>query len=263
MSLAPIYIPTKGRATQSQTAKLLMAENIDFTLIVEPQDLYSYSQRFGSERCVAMDRNDAGIAYARNFTKRHSISKGETYHWQIDDDFRRFMIRSEGKNKPAPAREVLSKAEKYTLRFSNVAQANITHVTFAWTKKEPVQINRQCYGCVLFNNAVPIEWRDGVIEDIDYSLQVLFRGAHTKNSDSEPRWCTISFNHLLFDTPASGSMPGGNTEISHANGGRAKRSIETQKLWPSVLSLKHEYGSIRLAPTRIWSKFPQRLVPIS
>jgi hypothetical protein len=56
-------------------------------------------------------------------------------------------------------------------------------------------------------------------------------------------------------------MSGGNTEISHANGGREKRAIATQAQWPNIFKLKESKDGPRLAPSRVWSTFQQRPVP--
>lgn len=257
---APIYIPSKGRADNCLTANLLVREEVDFNLVVEPRDFEQYAAKYGRERCVSIDRNDGGISYARNWCKQTSIKRGEPWHWQIDDDVKSFRIRENGKNVHSTAMHCLGSAEAYTFQFVNVATAGLTHTMFAWTNKKPLAVNRQCCSVMLVNNVVPVSWRDNLIEDTDYALQVLYRGATTikRGQPHEPKWCTLVFCYLLYDPMPTMSMKGGNTEISHANGGRERRSIATAKMWPGALSLKHEYGSVRLAASRIWSKFPQR-----
>lgn len=256
-TLASIYIPSKGRADNCLTANLLLKEGVEFNIVVEPTDFPLYAAKYGERRLVMLDKCNGGLGYARNWCKKISIERGEKFHWQLDDDVKSFRVRENGKNIYSNANVCLGDAEQYAFKFSNIGTAGLTHMMFAWTYKRSVVCNRQCCSVVLVNNAVPISWRSGVIEDTDYALQLLFRGAR-KTSTPEPRWCTLTFSKLIYDPMATNSMKGGCTEIQHANGGRARTCIATQRLWPNVLKLKNQYGSIRLAASRVWSKFPQR-----
>jgi hypothetical protein len=102
-----VYIPSKGRASTCNTPNLLSKSNIDFFIVVEPQDKDSYLEEFNKEQILVMDKDDKGIAYARNFCKRHSISLGDKFHWQIDDDMKIFMKRINKKNTRCDAIDVL------------------------------------------------------------------------------------------------------------------------------------------------------------
>ena len=39
---------------------------------------------------VILEKNNQGISYVRNACKKHSMSIGADYHWQIDDNIKDF-----------------------------------------------------------------------------------------------------------------------------------------------------------------------------
>lgn len=246
-----IYIPSRGRHDCCLTANVLVEEGIDFRVVVEPQDRDDYVDRYG-ERVLTMNESDRGIAYVRNWIKDYSIKQGESHHWQIDDNIRGFQIRRGSKNEKSTALECLGLVELNVAQFTNIAAAGLTHTAFAFSASRPVDINKQVYSCVLFDNSLPNRWRDGLIEDTDYSLQVLHEG-----------WCTLLFNALLMEKATTMSMKGGNTELVHGGRGREKRSKALQRAWPGTFRLTHQYGRVKVLPSSVWSKFPQRPEPIS
>ena len=239
-----IYIPSKNRSLYCLTANLLRQDEVDFKIVVEPQDAKTYKERYG-EKVLVMDKNDAGIAYARNWIKRYSISEGEKYHWQIDDNIRNFKKRYDGKNHKHHTLDCLPEVEDYVSQHDNIAISGLKHSNFAFSAKNCKDFNKQIYSCFLVKNDVPINWREDVVEDTDYSLQVLTKG-----------YCTVIFNRLVMDKMATGKMKGGNTEISYGEVGRVKRSVGLQKAWPDAFKLS-DCGT-RVKPSRIWSTFKQQ-----
>jgi len=241
-----IYIPSKGRADICQTAKLLDLYDIPYTLVVEPQDVHDYCKHNNADM-LKIDKNDMGIAYARNFIKKYSTAMGEKYHWQIDDNISSFKRRIDKKNVKDDPLVCLSGVENYVDKYKNIGAAGLKHVLFAWSAKDAKAFNSQVYSCVLFNNALDLWWRDELIEDTDYSLQILFAN-----------YCTVIFNRLIIDKATTMKMKGGNTEISHGGDGRRKRSENLQKQWPGIFKLTEQYGRVKVKPSRIWRTFKQR-----
>lgn len=226
-----------------------------FYIVVEKEDLQSYlvnNPQIDRDRFLVLPESDKGIAYVRNFCKDHSTEAGYDYHWQIDDNIKRFKKRVGGKNIIKSPHVVLSEAEEYVFQYKNIGIAGLKHACFAFSAKEDYGINQQIYTCMLVNNMVDIRWRPDCIEDTDYSMQVLTAG-----------YCTILFNRLIMDKATSMSQTGGNTEISHAGDGRLKRSLVLQKLWPNIFRLgTRKDGSAKVNPSRIWKSFKQRPILI-
>ena len=242
----PMYIPSKGRSDLKLTTQALEDVDIDFYVVVEPQDYNDYLEHYDSTQLVKMEENNQGIGYVRNACKQHSLSIGAEYHWQLDDNIKDFRIREDGKNVVKNTRNILSAAEHIVTRFDNIGIASLSHVMFAWTKENQLAINRQAYSCVLVNNELDINYRHDCIEDTDYSLQVLDSG-----------YCTILFNKLLMSKAATGQYKGGNTDTVHAGDGRLNRSKALQKYWPGAFKLVEKNGRLHVAPSRVWDKYKQ------
>ena len=175
---------------------------------------------------------------------------GHDYHWQIDDNIKRFKKRVGGKNMIKSPHVILSEAESYVMKYKNIGIAGLKHAAFAFSAKEDYGINQQIYTCVLVNNHFDFKWRAGCVEDTDYSMQVLSSGL-----------CTVLFNRLVMDKVTTLKMTGGNSEIEYGNQGRAKRAEGLQMLWPNIFKTKIDKdGQARVKPSRIWGKFKQKLL---
>jgi hypothetical protein len=240
-----IYIPTKGRASIAQTPKILQEENIEFYLVTEPQDYQEYKDIYG-DKVLVMEKNNAGMTYVRNWCKEHAISKGEVFHWQLDDNIKHFKIRKDNKNIKFSARNILSYTEHFMSLYDNIDIIGLSHTLYAFAKAKSVDINKQVYSAVLVKNN-ELRWREDCIEDTDYSLQALWSGE-----------CTFLMNRLLIDKETSCKMPGGNTEISHAGDGRLRRSKKLQEFWPGYFKIYKKKEEWRIRPSRIWKLFTQK-----
>jgi len=248
MNKYTIYIPSRKRYEKnlSLTANELLNDNINFKLVVEPQDKINYKNIFNN-KVLVMDKNDMGIAYARNWIKQYSIDHKEAYHWQIDDNIKNFKIRKNNKNIKIEGYKNLKKAEEYVNQYNNIGAAGLKHAMFAWAAKNKIDFNKQVYTCVLFNNKPNIWWRDGLVEDTDYSLQLLTEG-----------YCTLIFNRLIMDKVTTMTIKGGNTEISYEGDRRLIRAQGLQSMWPGIFKLGEQYGRVKVRPSQIWRTFKQR-----
>ena len=238
----PVYILSKGR-TDGATMKLLDKIGLKYYLVVEPQEYMKYSStlKIDPARLVPLLDNDRGVSFARNYCKRHSKLKGHAFHWQIDDNIQNFCIRQNNKNVKYEGVNLLAAAEHVMNQFDNVGILGLCHVGFAFAKANHIDINKQVYSCVLVKNSLDIEWRENVVEDTDYSLQVL--------SLNE---CTLLMNRFLIDKQTTSTNSGGN---DNSDEWRLNRSKGLQKLWPGAFEITHQYGRVKVKPSRIWSTF--------
>ncbi len=250
----PIYIPTKGRADTAVTISTLSDSNLHFYIVVEKEDFAAYkeSTRFqlGDNNIVVLPKSNQGIAYARNHCKQHAKGFGHKYHWQMDDNIKGFYERVDNKNIKTGAAEALEAVEGIVMQYKNIGIAGLAHRAFAFSATKDVNINKQCYMCVLVNNDLDFEWRKSIPEDTDYSLQVLF----TK------KFCTMVFNRVMIDKTATGGK-GGNTEIEYGNNGRLERMQRFCKLWQGKVNFKIgtlKNGRPRINPNQIWRTFTQK-----
>jgi hypothetical protein len=246
-----IYIPSKGRADTCLTAKILESENIDFKIVIEPQDLSEYQKHYPASKLLVMPENNKGIAYVRNFCKDHSNAQQQTHHWQLDDNIKSFRIRQMNKNVKQAASACLKTVEYYEQNFKNIGISGLRHTMFAFSQKESLSFNQQCYSAVLVNNKTPIRWRDKIVEDTDYSLQLLMNN-----------YVTVLFNRVLIEKAVTMSMKGGHTDSTYKGSGRGVNQQNLCNAYPGIFELTEQYGRTKIKPSRIWRTFKQRPIPV-
>jgi len=237
----PIYIPSKSRPRKITSQALEDVGISKYLVVVEPQDYDEYLSVYDSSNLLCMDQNDMGIQYVRNFCKTHSRDLGFDYHWQIDDNIRDFRVRKNNKNVRDNARNLMSAAGEYMKRYDNIGILGFCHVGFAFAKTNSVDVNKQVYSCVLVNNTLDIEWRPDVVEDTDYSLQVL-----------EQSYCTLLLNTFLIGKETTSTNSGGN---DNSDEWRMVRSKGLQKYWPGAFKITEQYGRVKVQPSKIWRRY--------
>ena len=250
----PVYVPSRGRADVSLTTRELKNSGISFYVVVEPQEYEKYLENYDISSVLKMDHNNRGISYVRNYCKQHSIENGAKFHWQFDDNITSFRYRAPTKNVKCEAFKCIIACESICDSYENIGIAGMSHTMFAFSRSNHVGINQQVYSGVLVNNDLDIWWRDDVIEDTDYSLQVL----DTKY------YCTLLFNKFLIDKAATMTIKGGNTDTSHAGDNRMKRSLKLQEYWPQAnFQITNQYGRTKIKPSNIWKRFVHGPIPKS
>lgn len=244
-----IYIPSKARANSCTTPHLLMKDGItNWLIVIEPQDFRDYAKEFHPGHIVVLDKNDQGLWYSRQFCKDRSISYGDEYHWQLDDDIRSFISRSPGmaSSRPLPC-EALREIEEVVEKYSNIGQAGMNQNS--WPPGDnPIKVNRLPVQAFLVNNSVKAKFRTPILNDFDFTLQVLKEG-----------WCTLLFDHIRTNTPPIGTNAGGLNAV-----------YKKQEVMHAVMkSMCNEFGTMtidkdekgwHLRKNRIWSTFKQQLI---
>lgn len=193
-----IYIPSKNRLNLCLTAELFIKNWIDFKLVIEPQEYESYEKKYGSDKLLQLDKNDAGLPYSRNWIKNYSKSIWEDYHWQFDDDIVDIKQRENDKNFTVNPLLPIIYIEDYVDKYTNIAVAWLRDITYAWSQTDFISYNKLVTSTFLVNNAVDTMWENTVIGMNDWCLQVLFKW-----------YCTILFNRLIHHKKPDQSFPGG------------------------------------------------------
>jgi hypothetical protein len=244
----PVFVPSRHRADTATTPDLLHASGVPHRIVVEPHDADAYVERYGADRVMVLDDDERGIAYARNFIMDYARAAGTPYVWMIDDDMRRFRIRRKGKRIEIPASVALAFMELVSDSFSNVAGASVMNSAFAfgYDRKPPVGLNQMIYCVQLVKTDVHARFRAHLMDDTDYSLQVLTEG-----------YCTLISRRVVHEQPSTSKQPGGCTDTTHTN--RLGRAEAMVKQWPGCFYIRYSKDGLpRLGPSQVWRKFPQR-----
>lgn len=233
-----IYIPSKGRAGKSGTIKLLTQEQIDFTILVEPQECLVYERAYPSAKIINIGENDKGIAYVRNFALNEMRKSGGLWCWMLDDDIKGFYeSNANGKTTSVSAYEALSQSEKI-FATTPLAQVGLSYKLNAWTKPKEFVLNTSCVVCTCINveKTIYALYRNNVVlkGDLDFTLQLL-TASHS----------TMRISRFCFDVPKNGGGIGGLSSL-YADGVTERQSIFTMaKLWPGICNIrKNANGSI-------------------
>ena len=219
-----VYIPSKDRADNTRTPGTLSSAGIDnWFIVVEPQDAETYQETHG-HHVLVLPENNRGLAYSRAWIKNHSRSKGESWHWQMDDDVKSFKVRQDDKNIKVNPQQVLVPIEEYCFEFDNIGIAGPIQDTFAFAQTKEVRFNKIVCGCLFVNNHTDALWEPGVIDDMDYSFQLLMDG-----------WVTVSFSRGMFEVLPNGKTAGGNQHDMYKN--RNQIVLNTTTKWADLLEL--------------------------
>lgn len=250
----PIYIISKGRSSlKKHTAAFMTNDEVDFNLVVEPQEFDAYAERFNPARILRLPFSNLGQGSipARNWCWKHAIESGAKRHWIFDDNIGKINKLIAGKRVRCNASEALQAVERFTERFSNIAIAGISYRFFAPPGCKPFYLNCHVYSTLLILNELPFRWRGRYNEDTDLCLQAL-----TNN------WCTVNVNAYNTDKAATMTCSGGNTNELYKDNGRLKmaRSLEYewQRKYPGLVKTTYKFN--RAQHQVNWKRFKTRLL---
>jgi hypothetical protein len=234
----PIYIISKGRWERRQTVKTLERANINFRIVVEPDEYELYLNVIDKNKIIVTPENYSergmGGIPVRNFVWEHSLKEGYKWHWILDDNIEsieryenNLKIRCECS---APFRVI----EDFVLRYDNISQAGMNYSNFcpASEARQPIRFNTRVYSCILINNNVPFRWRGRYNEDTDLSLRMLKSG-----------YVTVLFNQFLIGKRATMSQKGGNTDTIYNKGDNRLAFAESlAKQHPDCVKVTKKFG---------------------
>ena len=191
-----VYIPSKGRADIKGTISLLKKENINYFVVIEKEEFDAYSKV--TDKILVLPESNKGISYSRTWIKKHSVSKGENFHWQMDDDITSFCKRLPNQVNIS-ALDAIKIVEDLISDYDNIGIAGLNFN--AWPpKNNDIILNRPVYRCVLINNESKSIWHDKfvLLEDWEYSMQLLSDG-----------YATMLFDYLRVNSIKPGVLDGG------------------------------------------------------
>jgi len=248
----PIYVPSKGRARTSQTARFLTRDGVPFRLVVEAEEAEEYRDRWpGAEVLVLPFSNLGSVVPARNWIMDHAIGEGHVRHWQLDDNINDVRRLYRGKRLPCNSGPALAVVEDFTERYLNIAIAGLNYQMFVTdVTSVPFYLNCHVYSCCLFDNRLPFRWRGRYNEDTDLCLQVLSAG-----------YCTVALNVFHAHKQQTMKSKGGNTEaLDYFNDGRLRMARALERQWPHVVSVSRRYRRPQHVIRDAWRGFDQPLL---
>jgi hypothetical protein len=257
----PVYIVSKGRyGKNALTANFMVNDQVDFKLVVEPQEADEYAKSFGHQRLLVLPFSNLGLGSipARNWIWEHSISIGAQRHWIFDDNIRRTMRRDKAQRLPCNANIALAAIEDFVDRYTNIAIAGMNYKMFCPDnrKKPPFVLNCHVYSNLLIKNDIitahnqsPIRWRGRYNEDTDLCLQVLSNN-----------YCTVQLNAFLIDKVATMTTKGGNTDELYQGDGRLRMARSLERDWPGITETKRRFQRPQHVIKNAWKHFDTPLI---
>lgn len=245
----PIFIPSKGRWETPLTAKMLLKDDVPFTMVVEPQEKEQYAAAMPGVPLLVLPQNNRGLVVARNFIQKHARESGLQRHWQLDDNMRT-IYRLTGRSRiEAEAGPALRVVEDFTDRYANVGLSGLVYTMFCPNSTKyvpPFRLNCHIYSCMLIDHTLGFDWRGFYNEDVDYNLQVLAAGL-----------CTLQVNVFNIHKLRTMTLKGGQGALYDGDG-RLKMARALERQWPGVVTVSRRFGR----PQHVvdWAKFKTPLI---
>ena len=236
----PIYIVSKGRYENPITAKYFLSENIDFKIVIEPQEFEFYKKTIPEKNILCTNFQNLGLGSypARNFAWEHSIKNGFNKHFLFDDNIYGFVKFIKGKRHRHSCKAIhaLNILVDFTNKFDNIALSGYNYKYFATNEtKKPFSYNTHVYSGMLINNEIPYRWRLKYNEDVDLCLQALNEG-----------WNTILLNaYLIAKVSTVTKLKGGNQTELYVDNSKDKKILKTKSLetiWPQYVESKIRFN---------------------
>ena len=243
----PLYIVSKGRWESRLTSRTLELMKVPYHIIIEEQEFDQYASVIDPSKLVILDKayqrnydafwklkddESRGSGPARNFAWDHSIKRGFSHHWVMDDNIRYFTRLHQNVKKSVADGVCFKVMEDFVLRYENIAMAGPNYDYFAPRKqKSPAYVaNTRIFSCNLIRNDIPFRWRCRYNEDADLSVRIL-----------KAKWCTVLFNVFLQGKITTQQMKGGNTDVLYKGGTKAKSQM-LYEAHPDIVTLVQRYG---------------------
>jgi hypothetical protein len=210
----PIYIISKGRWESRLTSKTLEKLNVNYHIVIEPQEYKQYSKVIDKKKIKVLPFSNLGQGTppARNWVWNDAKERGFDKHWILDDNIKHFYKRQNGyKNILDDNGSFFSIIENFADNYENLAQTGLEYQYFCADKERypPLRLNTRIYSCILMNHSLldkyNLQWRGKFQCDTDLSIRIL-----------KLNLCTVLFYEYLCGKITTMVMKGGNTQEYYA-----------------------------------------------
>lgn len=230
----PIYIVSKGRWDKTLTANFLEKININYKIVIEPQEYNNYVSVINANKILVLPFSNLGQGSipARNWIWEHSIKEGHKRHWILDDNINGFGLQKGGRRINTNCGDFFRLCEDFVDRYKNIGMAGIRYRFHHNYVKSPFFLNTRIYSCILIDNSIEHRWRGKFNEDTDLSLRIL-----------KDNMCTMLFIWCYCNKAATMSMKGGNTDSIYAETDNRKEFAESLKnQHPELVDIVFRFG---------------------
>jgi hypothetical protein len=226
----PIYVISKGRWESRRTVKALEKINLDYHVVIEPQEYDNYAAVIDPARILTLPFSNLGQGSipARNWVWEHSIQRGAERHWILDDNIGGFYRVYDNLKTPVATGATFKAVEDFTDRYENIMISGMNYFMFAARKTifPPLYLNTRVYSCILIKNDLAHRWRGRYNEDTDLCIRALKDG-----------YCTALFNAFLCDKACTMTMKGGNSDELYKDDGRLKMAESLRDQHPDIVKV--------------------------
>ncbi len=239
----PVYVVSKGRYENPITAKYFLSENVDFYIVVEPQEYDLYCKSIPKKNVLKTNFKNLGLGSypARNFAWEHSKNNGFKKHFLFDDNIYGFIKYNKGQRKykkyndPISAKDALNKLIIFSEQYKNIAVCGYNYDYFVTDSKKPFTYNTHVYSGMLIDNNLPFRWRLKYNEDVDLCLNALHNGYNS-----------ILLNAILIlKVSTVAKLKGGNQTELYKGNSYDKKVLKVkmlQEVWPQYVQAVNRFG---------------------
>jgi hypothetical protein len=179
-----IFIPSKGRADNIRTVKLLHKNNIkNFFIVVEKDEYHNYLSCYelSHKQILVLPSSNYGTStVARNFCLDYAKKNKMEKIWMLDDDISNIYMHYKGKKCIAVSvQDCLERIENFVQRDPTIKVVGMrTSASFLKDVKKDLQFNCSLTSLYLLT-VDKFRFRGTMLVDMDYQLQVLRKGFKT------------------------------------------------------------------------------------
>ena len=238
-----------------RTHILLTKLKINHYLFIEPSQEEDYKKWFNPSYCELIVYNKdlsklkMGSTPGRNYIMDYWRDKKEKFIWILDDNIKNFYRFNQGLKKEIETEIIFSSVENYVLNCDNVVMGshNFNPFITQGDLRPCIIKNSKMYSCILVDITKGLKFEHRHQEDNFISVQLLQNG-----------YCSLCFNHILYNKNTSGKDKGGNREgIYKCNNGNTDGNgyKERFEYFESTLKDYIEKKLITLKPDTPFEKF--------
>lgn len=237
----PIFIPTKGRYKNPQTIKMFKSQNVDFRIVVEPQEFEDYSKVVDKSKILVVPHQNEGLTKTRNWIWDFAEKEGNEKFWTFDDNIGRVYRWNNNTRYQCKDGTYLKVIEDFASRYENLGVIGMNYMCFCKSQDNipPYYPNTRVYSNMLLStnlvmsNGEKLRNKLFYNDDTDLCLRVLKDGL-----------CTIQINAFLIDKTQTMVNKGGMTEyyLSDECNGRYAFAKELYDAHPDVTKITQKFN---------------------